>query len=91
MAKTKKPMTKLELLNLASKGYPDDYLKEYIGEVGEMKGFHAGDTLAYSIVSNLGETFLPTSSKREQLDEAVRVLNTMISDIQGVIDALKGA
>ncbi|HKS75083.1 MAG TPA: hypothetical protein VJQ82_17885 [Terriglobales bacterium] len=82
-------MKLVELLERASQGYPDEYLREnYDRTTGERKR-GSGDTLAEFIVVELSETFDPEASDEEQIVEAVRVLEGAINELQGTIAALE--
>lgn len=84
-------MKLVELLNKASLGYPDDWLKNYYHpETGNLQVIgDFGDALAKFIVAELSETFDDYASDQDQLDEANRVLNRAIRDLSDVIRALE--
>ena len=82
-------MKKLELLNLANKGYPDGFLSEYFDqETGEYAEADFGDTLAQAIVAELTDTFDPDATDQEQVDTARYFLSNFHRDILAVQDAL---
>jgi hypothetical protein len=82
-------MRLVELLERTSQGYPDQYLREYYDrQTGERKS-GSGDTLAEFVVIELSETFDPDASDQEQIDEAVRVLQGSIKELQDTIAALE--
>ena len=85
-------LTLVEILNIASRGYTDDFLKEYYNEeTGEINRDGSGDTLAEFIVLEIKDTFDASLSKTEQLDEVCRVLRRAMSDLQRVIEAVQGS
>lgn len=82
------PLTLVELLNMANQGYPDGFLSGYYnGKTGSKKR-GSGDTLAQFIVIELRETFDEEAPREEQIEEAHRVLNNGIRDLEGVIRAI---
>ena len=85
-------MTLVELLNIADKGYPDQFLSEiYDNETGEVQ-FHAdiqGDDLALFIVRELSETFVPTNASDVQLCAAIVALEKARDDLDSVAEALR--
>ena len=84
-----KPLALVELLNMANKGYPDEFLSEYYDmNTGERRQCD-GDTLAKFIVTELRDTFDAHASHAEQIEEAHRVLNNAIRDLENVARALK--
>jgi hypothetical protein len=84
-------MTKLELMRVASKGYPDGMLSEYYDDKGNYTPqSDAGDGLAKFVVAELSETFDPGATDAAQIKEAVRVLVRAEQDLQDTIVALRG-
>ena len=82
-------MQLIDLMNKANEGYPDGFLSEYFNsETGEATGWKTGDVLAWFVAVELGETFNSEKSDREQVEEAVRVIQNAINDLQSVIDSL---
>ena len=79
-----------ELINRAAVGYPDAQLLEYWDSAHERprNNRDGGDTLARFIVIEMAETFDPDASDEEQINEAVRVINRAIADMQAVIEQL---
>jgi hypothetical protein len=75
-------MTLKRLLEIASKGYPDDVVKQ----VNEGKSVPK-DGLAQFVECELRETF-EESSDEDQLARAIKVMETARDDLNGVIDAL---
>jgi hypothetical protein len=83
-------LTLLEILNIASSGYPDDFLKEYYSqETGKINEQGSGDTLAEFIVREIVETYDPDADKDAQVTEVCRVLRNGISDLEKVIAAVE--
>jgi hypothetical protein len=82
-------MTKLELLEMANRFYPDSYLSEYYDKDGNYKeNKDSGDGLAQFIVAELSETFDETASSHMQLEEAKRIMHNGIRDITYVLAGL---
>src|SRR5713226_8606995 len=85
-------LTLVEVLNIASSGYMDDFLKEYYREeTGEINRAGSGNTLAEFIVLEIRDTFDATLPKSDQLTEVGRVLRRAIACIQSVVDAVEKA
>lgn len=83
-----KPLTLIELLKMANRGYPDGFLSEYYDNTGKHR-VGDGDTLAKFIVLELRDTFDADTTRDEQIEEAHRVLNNAIRDLEGVIQAIQ--
>jgi len=81
-----------ELINKAAAGYPYAQLLEYWDSAHERprNNRDGGDTLAHFIIIEMAETFDPDASDEEQINEAVRVLNRAIADMQAVVEQLVG-
>lgn len=78
-------MTLKELIDIVDEAYPD-------GVVGQCHADPAGDhgdTLAKFVEVELRETFDPDVGTRDQLVEALRVMETARDELQGVVDALE--
>lgn len=73
------PLTLDALIALADEAYPEGLVLE-----SHRKRRNVGDTLAYSIASNLEGTFEPDLSAAEQLDSAVKALDGLMDDLQAV-------
>lgn len=85
-------LTLVEVLNIASSGYPDNHLSLYYNQVtGEFNEQGSGDTLAEFIVREIIETFDPAQSTLEQLSEVCRALRNAMSEVQGVLEAVAQA
>ncbi len=81
-------MKLVELLNAANEGYPDSFLTTYYNEeTGEHKEGN-GDLLAWFIVEEIRETYDLDATKREQIREAIRVLDNANEQLQNVNNAL---
>jgi hypothetical protein len=78
----------VELLNMANKGYPDEYLSEYYDAVTGERRQGKGDSLAKYIVTELTETFDPDAPRGEQVEQAHRALANVIDDLDHVIQAI---
>jgi hypothetical protein len=87
-------MTRLELLNLANKGYPDGFLAEYYDEqTGKPKDRTIdglGDTLAEFIVIELSETFDKDACDTDQINAALSAIDSAIRELDSVQNALLG-
>jgi hypothetical protein len=84
-------MRLIDLLNIANRGYPDQWLSLlYHNQTGEIldDADQQGDTLALFIVRELTETFEPTNASDIQLLEAIRVLEKARHEMQEVVAAL---
>lgn len=82
----------LAILNLASRGYPDEQLKLYYDEAsGNFNKGGSGDTLAEFVVREIRETFSADLPKSEQLGEVCRALRQAITDIESTIEAVEKA
>ena len=87
-------MRLLDLLNIANRGYPDQWLSLlYHNQTGETldDADHQGDSLALLIVRELTETFEPTVARDIQLLEAIRVLGNARDEMEAVVAALEKA
>jgi len=77
-------MTPTELILMANKHYPEGFLLRYFDErTGRKKEGH-GDTLAFSIVLNLVETFDESLTSEDQAAEGVRVIDSLVDDLERV-------
>ena len=84
-------MDLLTILNKANEGYPDYYLAYFYDErTGELKSGpgSSGDTLAKFIVSEISETYEASNSDDEQINEAVKVMETATEELRGVVQEL---
>ena len=82
----------IEVLNIASKGYPDEYLLVYYDETtGKFNEDGSGDTLAEFIVREISDSFDPDLPKTQQLQEVTRVLRKAIGDLESVIKSVEAA
>ena len=86
-----------ELIKLASKGYPDNALSEFLNpetdepwtiEEQERNNFDPGDGLATFIVEELVETFDESLDDFQQVMEAIRAIKRAYEEIGGVVNAL---
>jgi uncharacterized protein YajQ (UPF0234 family) len=84
-------MTIKQLLDIANAEYPDEFLTEYYDEEGRFDNTVSGHSLGKFIVHELIETFDAELSSEVQLEEAIRVMNRGIDDIQAVINTLTSA
>lgn len=82
-------MALTELILAANEHYPDGFLLAYFDErTGREKKGH-GDTLAFSIVSNLVETYDAAMTDKEQRRVAVDVIDNLIEDLTRVSRGLQ--
>ena len=79
----------VELLNIANKGYPDEYLSEYYDTNTGERRQGEGDSLAKYIVTELSETFDPDATRGEQIDQARHALSNVIADLERVVEAIE--
>jgi hypothetical protein len=79
----------VELLNMANKGYPDEYLSEYYDTITGERIPGEGDSLAKYIVAELRETFDSDASRAEQINQAHRALSNVIAELESVIQAIE--
>jgi hypothetical protein len=79
----------VELLNMANKGYPDEYLSEYYDTLTGERRQGEGDSLAKYIVTELSETFDPDATRTQQIDQACHALNNVIADLERVVEAIE--
>ncbi len=77
-----------DILDIANQDYPDAFLSNYYDAEGERK-HGSGDRLAEFIVSELIDTYVESASDHDQLGEAVRVLESALSDLGYAKDALE--
>ena len=87
-------MTLAELLKTANQGWPEQTLADLFDpETGaEVPNAHEiGDTLALFILQNMREMYHPKASARENLKQAVNIMEIVREDINGVISALLDA
>lgn len=82
-------MTIKQLLDKANEGYPDGYLEMFYDDKGNENKRGVGDTLAKFIVIELIETFDPEADNDAQINEAVRVMENAVRDLQATISALQ--
>ena len=76
-----------ELIAIADAAYDDGLVQEYFED---RDGQH-GDTLAKFIAMELEDTFDPNLPQEKQIAEAIRVMNSAISQLIGVVNALEEA
>lgn len=76
-------MTTKELLDIAAKGYPDEYLKNFYDEEGSFKD-HTGDTLAKFLVIELIENHDPEQSDVDQLYDAMKSIRIATKELHSV-------
>jgi hypothetical protein len=76
-------MKLVEILNLANEAYPGGFLSNYYDENGRYRKGH-GDLLAECIVLEIISSYNSNESSVEQLQSALRVLETMTRDVEDV-------
>jgi hypothetical protein len=81
-------MSPKELLDLANKAYPDEYLCEYYNKDGQRKT-GCGDKLAEFIVVELLETYDPDGTNEQQLRTAMKKINRAILNLKAVFNSLQ--
>lgn len=88
MTKDTTPFTLKELLDKAGEGYEN--LDMYYFEDGSFDPYGHGDGLAMFIVRELSDTFDTNLTKSEKLEEAIRMMQNAIRDLENVVEALEG-
>ena len=86
----------LELLNIANKGYPDQWLSNFYNPTtGDLLPLDPedgiNDGLARFLVIELRETFEAGKPRADQLEEAYRVVSMGVRDMQSVLEVLEAA
>lgn len=82
-------MKLITLLDKMNEGYPDGFLSEYYHwATGSPITGPFGDGLAEFIVKEIGGTFVPDASDKDQKDVAVHALQRAQWEIQGCIDKI---
>jgi hypothetical protein len=85
-------MTIDELIHLAAKGYPDEYLLEFWNDYKhEPRYDHTGYGLAKFIVIELFETFDIKGSDEEQLNTALEMMSNAVEHTMGVVGEIENA
>lgn len=85
-------MTKEELINIASEGYPDGMIAMYWDkqrQCVDLKSNH-GDGLAKFIACEISDTYDVDAADDAQLGEVVRALNTAIRELTSVVRSVAG-
>ena len=80
-----------QLISQAASVYPDAFILEYFDLEAECPKINSngGDTLAQFIAQELSKTFDPEASDKEQVETAVRVMQSAANDITAVMEALR--
>ena len=79
-----------DLIQLAAEEYPDGFVEEYWDfEKSCLDESGSGDTLAEFIAIELSETFGPKENSKNQLIEAIRVMDRAKENIGDVSFALE--
>ena len=80
-----------QLICRAASVYPDAFIMKYFDLEKECPkdNPNGGDTLAQFIAQELADTFNPEASDREQVETAVRVMQSAANDITAVVEALR--
>lgn len=89
LQRTARRLSLAELLHLANASPTDDRLAEYFEPETDKLCADNCDTFAQSILFELSETFDSASPRTEQLEEARRVLNHAIHELDRVVDGLQ--
>lgn len=83
-------MTKLELMQVANKGYPDGALSEHYDDNGNfVASSMSGDGLAAYVVAELSDVYDKDESTKRQLQFALRAMRRSVRDLEDVIVALE--
>ena len=80
-----------QLISRAASVYPDAFILEYFDLEKECQKANpnGGDTLAQFIAQELADTFDTDASDKEQVETAVRVMQSAANDITAVVEALR--
>ena len=83
-------MKLVELQQLAHKGYAfGESMADYFNpETGMPTAWHSGDSLEWFMHVEIAETFDSEASDEDQIDTAVRALESAQRDLQGSIGSL---
>lgn len=83
-------MKLVEIQQLAHKGYAfgDSQCDYFNPETGEPTAWKSGDSLEWFMHVEIAETFDSEASDEDQIDTAVRALESAQRDLQGSIDSL---
>jgi hypothetical protein len=82
-------MKLIQLLNQASKGYPDTLAGLYDRQAKYRLCNNSSDTLARFVVLEIISTYYAGNRDSEQIGEAIRAMRQAQDDLQGVIQALE--
>ena len=83
-------MTLNQLIQEASKHYPDDSLElQWDPGIEQPVDISFGDTLALFICRELNDTFDDEATDAEQLEEAIRVIQRAADDLRLVVEGLR--
>ena len=77
------------LMERVHAAYPDEFTREYWDPAAQRVCAGSGDTLAEFIVKELADTYDQAGTDKDQLDEAVRVLQRAVAELESVIQALE--
>jgi hypothetical protein len=84
----KKPLSLNKLIAVANKAYPDGMVAQNFNPLtGTAIKKNMGDSLAKFIVVELCETYDANASRKDQIAEAVRAMDTAIREMEAVRDA----
>lgn len=80
-----------QLISRAASVYPDKFILEYWDMKAKCpkENPNGGDTLAQFIALELADTFDPEADDKEQVETAVRVMQSAANDIAAVMEALR--
>jgi len=76
------------IIRIADKAYPDGLVGQAYKQIKAKKPVSVGDTLAEFIAREITETYEPTAGTKVQLDEAIRVMETAVREVEAVRSAL---
>ena len=83
-------MKLVDLQKMASKGYSGgDAMGDYFNKkTGKPTKRHPGDTLEWIMAIEIAETFDPDATDEDQINEAMRVIQAGIRDLEGAVNSL---
>ncbi len=83
-------MTLVELLDIVSSAFPDEYTRNYYDDQGRLvDNDKTADGFAKAMVAELIDTFDPSASSDMQLQEAHRTVMMAFMELQNVAVALE--
>lgn len=78
-----------KIMELIHPAYPDETTRMCRNDRHKRPVNYSGDSLATFIVREIADTYDESASDREQLEEAIRVLQRARFELQSIIEALQ--